>query len=75
MLEILDGRYQMRSTIVAAQLPVEDWHNAIADPSVADAGRHSTSTYILLHGTTPSPIPPWLTLFSTGSSRTPISSP
>ena len=37
MLEILDDRYQVRSTIVAAQLPVEDWHNAIADPSLADA--------------------------------------
>ncbi|MDI6871532.1 MAG: ATP-binding protein [Bacillota bacterium] len=33
----MDDRYQNRSTAVASQLPTEDWHATIADPSVADA--------------------------------------
>lgn len=37
LLEILDDRYQKRSTIVVAQLPVENWHDWIADPALADA--------------------------------------
>jgi DNA replication protein DnaC len=37
LLEILDDRYQKRSTVIAAQLPVENWHDWIADPTVADA--------------------------------------
>ena len=37
ILEIIDDRTQTCSTIVASQLPVEDWHGAIIDPSVADA--------------------------------------
>lgn len=37
LLEILDDRYGQRSTLVAAQLPVTDWHQRIADPTLADA--------------------------------------
>jgi DNA replication protein DnaC len=37
LLEILDDRYQKRSTILAGQLPIENWHEWIADPSIADA--------------------------------------
>ena len=37
LLEILDDRYQKRSTLLAGQLPVENWHDWIADPSIADA--------------------------------------
>lgn len=37
LLEILDDRYGQRSTVVAAQLPVTDWHPRIADPTIADA--------------------------------------
>jgi DNA replication protein DnaC len=37
MLEILDDRYGRRSTLVAAQVPVEQWHEVIADPTLADA--------------------------------------
>lgn len=37
LLEILDDRYGQRSTLVAAQLPVADWHQRIADPTLADA--------------------------------------
>ncbi len=31
MLEILDDRYGRRSTLVAAQVPVQNWHEVIAD--------------------------------------------
>jgi DNA replication protein DnaC len=37
MLEILDDRYGRRSTLVAAQLPVEKWHEVIFDATLADA--------------------------------------
>lgn len=37
LLELLDDRYQKRSTLVAAQLPVENWHDWINDPPLADA--------------------------------------
>lgn len=37
LLELLDDRYQKRSTLVAAQLPLENWHDWIADPAMADA--------------------------------------
>jgi len=37
VLEVIEDRSQINSTIVASQLPCEHWHSAIADPSVADA--------------------------------------
>jgi DNA replication protein DnaC len=37
LLEILEDRYDMRSTIIASQLPVENWHEQLGDPTVADA--------------------------------------
>ena len=37
LLEILDDRYDKKSTLVCAQLPVETWHEAIGDPTLADA--------------------------------------
>ena len=37
LLEVLDDRYASRSTLVAAQLPMEHWHDYIADPTLADA--------------------------------------
>jgi DNA replication protein DnaC len=37
LLEILDDRYDRRSTMVCSQLPVEHWHEAIGDPTLADA--------------------------------------
>ena len=37
LLEILDDRYDKRSTLVCAQLPVDTWHKAIGDPTLADA--------------------------------------
>ena len=37
LLEILDDRYDKRSTMIAAQLPPEHWHEAIGEPTLADA--------------------------------------
>ena len=37
LLEILEDRYQRGSTIVTSQLPVSQWHEAIGDPTFADA--------------------------------------
>jgi DNA replication protein DnaC len=37
LLEILEERYSRRSTIVTSQLPLEDWHAVIGDPTYADA--------------------------------------
>ena len=37
LFEILDDRYDRRSTLIAAQLPIEHWHDIIGDPTLADA--------------------------------------
>jgi len=37
LLEILDDRYDRRSTIVTSQLKVGSWHAAFNDPTLADA--------------------------------------
>lgn len=37
LLEILDDRYQKRSTIVTSQLPVTHWHEHLNDATLADA--------------------------------------
>ena len=37
LLEILDDRVATRSTILTSQLPVEHWHEYLADPTLADA--------------------------------------
>jgi DNA replication protein DnaC len=37
LLEILDDRYDRKSTMIAAQLPPEHWHEAIGEPTLADA--------------------------------------
>jgi DNA replication protein DnaC len=37
LLEIVDDRYERRSTLICSQLPVEHWHEAIGDPTLADA--------------------------------------
>jgi DNA replication protein DnaC len=37
VLELLDDRYDKRSVIICTQLPVEKWHAAIGDPTLADA--------------------------------------
>ena len=37
LLEILEDRHELRSTIVTSQLPVDAWHDAIGQPTLADA--------------------------------------
>lgn len=37
LFELLEDRYERRSTLVAAQLPLEHWHDIIGDPTLADA--------------------------------------
>jgi DNA replication protein DnaC len=37
LLEVIEDRHGLASTIVAAQLPIEDWHENIRDPTIADA--------------------------------------
>ena len=37
LLEIVDDRHQRGSTIITSQVPIEHWHQVIADPTIADA--------------------------------------
>lgn len=37
LLELLDDRVGTRSTVITSQLPVEHWHDYLADPTLADA--------------------------------------
>ena len=37
LLEILDDRYDRRSTLITSQLPVDQWHAYLGDRTVADA--------------------------------------
>lgn len=37
LLEVLDDRHEVRSTIATSQLPVGRWHETMADPTLADA--------------------------------------
>lgn len=37
LLEILEDRHGLKSTLVTSQLPAEHWHEQIGDPTMADA--------------------------------------
>ena len=37
LLEIIEDRYGLKSTIIASQLPIKSWHDAMLDPTLADA--------------------------------------
>jgi DNA replication protein DnaC len=37
LLEILEDRNSLKSTIVTSQLPIKSWHEYIGDPTLADA--------------------------------------
>jgi DNA replication protein DnaC len=37
LLEVLEDRYDQRSTVVTTQVPTKSWHEMLADPTVADA--------------------------------------
>jgi DNA replication protein DnaC len=37
LVELLEDRYDKSSTILTTQLPTKSWHEAISDPTIADA--------------------------------------
>jgi DNA replication protein DnaC len=37
LLEVIENRHGSASTVVTAQLPVENWHENIRNPTIADA--------------------------------------
>jgi len=37
LLELLDDRYRTAGTIIAAQVPIDTWHDVIGEPTIADA--------------------------------------
>ncbi len=37
LLELLDDRVATRATLITSQLPIENWHDYIGDPTLADA--------------------------------------
>lgn len=37
LLEILEDRYDKKSTLITSQLPIEQWHAYIDEPTLADA--------------------------------------
>ena len=37
LLEILEDRYDKKSTLITSQLPVDQWHAYIDEPTLADA--------------------------------------
>lgn len=37
LLEIIEDRHQLRSTLITSQLPIKNWHEYIGEPTLADA--------------------------------------
>ena len=37
LLEIIEDRYERRSTIIASPMPIDRWHEIIGDPTIVDA--------------------------------------
>lgn len=37
LFELVEDRHERRSTLMAAQLPLDNWHETIGDPTLADA--------------------------------------
>jgi len=37
ILEIMEDRHGVRSTVIASQFPIDTWHDIIGDPTLADA--------------------------------------
>jgi DNA replication protein DnaC len=37
LLEVIEDRHGNTSTLITSQLPVENWHDHIGDPTIADA--------------------------------------
>ena len=40
LLEILEDRHGIKSTIVKSRLPVSSWHDVTVDPTISDAICH-----------------------------------
>ncbi len=36
-LEVMEDRYELKSTIITSQIPVKNWHDVIGDSTIADA--------------------------------------
>ena len=37
LLEVLEDRYARASTVITSQMPTKTWHDALNDPTIADA--------------------------------------
>jgi len=37
ILEVIEDRYRVRSTIIISQIPIDKWHDVIGNPTIADA--------------------------------------
>ena len=37
LLEVIEDRYDRSSTVITSQLPTKSWHEALSDPTIADA--------------------------------------
>ena len=37
LLEVIEDRYDRSSTVIATQVPTKNWHEALGDPTIADA--------------------------------------
>ena len=37
LLEVLEDRYDRGSTVITSQVPTRTWHEALSDPTIADA--------------------------------------
>jgi len=37
MLEVIEDRHKVRSTIVVSQIPIDKWHEVIGNPTIADS--------------------------------------
>jgi len=44
LLDILEDRNQTQSTLITSQMPINQWHNVLADPTLADAILRAGST-------------------------------
>ena len=37
LLEVLEDRHNLSSTVISSQIPVDKWHDLIDEPTIADA--------------------------------------
>jgi hypothetical protein len=58
LLELLEERYQRRSTIITAQLPVSGWHDVIGEPTIAPSRQIFIENRLPGNGCHPRPVCP-----------------